>query len=219
MSWPINPAWCGLAAALTLCGCASTPPATERVAQATQRLAAATVCCQTLAQGKASALPRELELVALDEHAPVFEFGGQRSRFALFALPPYTQPYSVALSTSPQGVLTDATLLMPQATVLDADFKPTRELGRASLRKRGVHLELVVFFAAANAADRYLAVHAAPAGELLEGDYGVVTITPVVVGQGAFHVYSGSEAKARLLTAPEGTVAIAPQGLPQASKP
>ena len=202
-----------VAAALLLSGCATTPSGREIVEDSAKALAAAPVCCDTLAKATRSALPTKPTEIVLDRSAQAFDFGGNKAFFLLYELPVFQQPYSVVITSVAGGHMTDVALLIPRITVFDADFKPTRYFDEKTLRNRGNNLERTVFINPSNQGERYLAIYGSDLSASIERAYSMVTVTPVVAGPIVFNMYGGQDGKSTLRSSPTGKLKLEAQGL------
>lgn len=200
-------------AAAALSGCAT--PGRDLVAAGSADLAAAPLCCKTLAEAPRKALPvgKDATQITFDKTAPAWDFGGVKAFFVLYELPAYSQPYSLTITSRPSAAIGDLALLIPRVAVYDADFKPARYFDEKTLRNRGNDLERTVFFNPGNAGERYLAIFGSDLSASIERSYQMVTSTPVMVGPVMFNMVSGHDGKSVLRSSPVGQLSLEVSGL------
>jgi len=204
-----------LSVAALLTACASPAPNGRQVlAEGQAALDTAPLCCgRELAQAKRVALPLAPVQVEIDAHAQAHDFGGNKAFFVMYELPPYTQPYSIKLTSRPKGFADDVAILVPRIAIFDAKFQPTRYFDEKTLRNRGNDLERTVFINPTDAGERYLAIHGSNLSASIERAYSMVTVTPIMAGPVMFNMYGGQDGKSVLRSAPTGTVQLEVQGL------
>lgn len=196
--------------AILLAGCETTK-GSQLVESGRNDLASVAVCCTTLAQASHQPLPVSQAdglLLVMDRSRQVFEFDGSKAFFVSFALPAFQMPYSIEISSLPQGTLQDSALLHPRVATYDADFKRLRYFDEKTLRMRGQQLERTVFINANDAAERYLVIYGNDLDARQETIYAVISTTPVTSGPVMFNMVSGSDVKGILRTSPTGIVRI-----------
>ena len=202
-------------AAAMLAGCAN--QGRQIVADSAKSLAAAPVCCATLATAKRVALPPQRADVVIDANAQAFDFGGNKAFFVLYELPPFKDTYSVVLTSVASGTMQDTALFIPRVATYDANFKVVRYFDEKSLRNRGHDLERTVFFNPQDRNERYLAIYGSDLSASIERAYSEVTVTPVFAGPVMFNVYGGRDGKTTLRSSPTGKLTLETQGLEPAS--
>jgi hypothetical protein len=200
----------GCAAAL-LAGCAT--QGRDIVAESSKSLAAAPLCCTTLAAAKRVPLPTQRADVAIDANAQAFDFGGNKAFFVLYELPPSKDTYSVVLTSVAGGTVQDTALFIPRVATYDADFKVVRYFDEKSLRNRGNDLERTVFFNPQDSRERYIAIYGSDMSASIERAYSEVTVTPVFAGPVMFNVYGGRDGKSTLRSSPTGKLTLETRGL------
>jgi hypothetical protein len=202
-----------LAAAALLAGCAT--PGKDLLARSRQALAAAPVCCASLATAKRTPLPVQPQPaeVLIDDKSQAFDFGGNKAFFVLYELPRFSQPYSIVLTSVGSGTLQDTALLIPRVATYDAGFRVLRYFDEKTLRNRGNDLERTVFVNPADAQERYLAIYGSDLSSSIERAYSMVTVTPVTVGMVTWNFYSGADGKSVLRSSPAGKLLVEVKGL------
>jgi hypothetical protein len=207
----------GFAAALVLpfalAGCATTGK--QLLADSTKALAAAPVCCTSLATARRATLPPQPADVVIDHTAQAFDFGGNKAFFVLYELPKFQQPYEIVLTSVAGGTLADTALLIPRVATYDAKFQVVRYFDEKTLRNRGNNLERTVFINPSDQGERYLAVYGSDLSASIERAYSMVTVTPVVAGPIVWNMYGGQDGKSTLRSAPAGKLHVEVRGLPQ----
>jgi len=197
--------------AALLTGCAT--QGRDIVADSSKSLAAAPVCCKTLATARRVPLPAQHADVVIDANAQAFDFGGNKAFFMLYELPPFKDTYSLVLTSVAGGTMQDTALFIPRVATYDADFKVVRYFDEKSLRNRGNNLERTVFFNPQDRSERYVAIYGSDLSASIERAYSEVTVTPVFAGPVMFNVYGGRDGKSTLRSSPMGTLTIETQGL------
>jgi hypothetical protein len=198
-------------AALALAGCATTGK--EHLARSVDELAQAPVCCKVLGEARRLPLPAGASEVTLDKTSQAFDFGGTKAFFTLYELPPFRQPYSVAVTSVAAGAIDDVALLVPRMATYDAQFNVVRYFDEKSLRNRGNNLERTVFVNEADSRERYIAVYGSDLSASVERAYSMVTVTPVMVGPVMWNVYGGKDGTSTLRSSPSGKLKLEVRGL------
>jgi hypothetical protein len=198
-------------ACATLVACATAPAGRERVAEARRTLAAAPVCCTTLAEAKRQPLPLEAVRIDIGGASPAFVFDAVKSHFALFELPTFAGPYSVTIRSHPVVAGDGATLFVPRVALYDAAFRPTRSFDEHSLRNRGQALERTVFVNPRDATERFLAIYGADVTSSTGHAYSTVSQMLLPIGPGLLVLYQGQDHTSTITAAPVGTIEIEPQ--------
>jgi hypothetical protein len=201
-------------AAVLLGGCAT--QGKQLLEESTRALAAAPVCCTTLATAirqPLPVLPQPAEAL-IDARSQAFNFGGNKAFFVLYELPKYDQPYSIILTSVGAGTLQDSALLIPRVATYDGEFKVQRFFDEKTLRNRGNNLERTVFINPSDAAERYLAIYGSDLSASIERAYSMVTVTPVYAGPVMFNMYNGVDGKSVLRSSPAGKLQLEVRGLP-----
>jgi hypothetical protein len=114
---------------------------------------------------------------------------GEKSFARLYKLPPWTGVYSIKLSSYMLGNLEDPALFYPRATMLDANFKPTRntiqkDFTFRTLGERGL-ISADLWVNEADKRDAYMLVSAEPRAQVseqinpLQSSGGVPMIVPI----------------------------------------
>jgi hypothetical protein len=201
-------------AAVFLGGCAT--QGKQLLEESTRALAAAPVCCTTLATAirqPLPVLPQPAEAL-IDAKSQAFNFGGNKAFFVLYELPKYDQPYSIVLTSVGAGTLQDSALLIPRVATYDGEFKVQRFFDEKTLRNRGNNLERTVFINPSDAGERYLAIYGSDLSASIERAYSMVTVTPVYAGPVMFNMYNGVDGKSVLRSSPAGKLQLEVRGLP-----
>jgi hypothetical protein len=206
------------ALAWVLAGCAAITPGSQVVAAGAQALQAAPVCCGTLAGAKRVPLPMQPANTLVEATNQAFDFGGNKAFFVLYELPAYTKPYSILVTSLPQGSLQDVAIFVPRVATYDANFKVTRFFDEKTLRNRGNNLERTVFINPGNDNERYLAIYGSDLSASIERAYSMVTVTPVMAGPVMFNMYSGVDGRSVLRSSPVGRITLEVDGLQPAAK-
>lgn len=199
-----------MAGALTAC---ATQNGQQIAAEGFRDLGNSLVCCTTLGQAQAAALPLTKAEVLIDAKRQVFDFGGTKAYFVLYKLPAFTKPYSFVITSLPAGSTADMAILLPRVTLYDEQFTPTRYYDDTSLRNRGSTLERTVFINEPNKAERYVAIFGSDMKAAMERSYSMVTVNTIMVGTVPFNFYGGQDAKATIRAAPTGKLLFEVQGL------
>lgn len=209
-----------LAAAAALTGCKTMPTGAQLVDEGVVAIGKAPLCCgASLATAKRLTLPAEPATIEINATLQAFNFGGNKAFFLLYELPPFSQPYSIAFTSSASGQLNDAAIFVPRVALYDAQFNVVRYFDEKTLRNRGNDLERTVFINPDNKAERYLAVYGSDLSASIERSYSLVTVTPVVSGPFVFNIYNGHDGKSTLRSSPTGNLHVAVTGLkPAAAK-
>jgi hypothetical protein len=197
-------------------GCAATGK--QLVEKGARSLESVPSCCPTLATAKIIPLPVSERVgdtvqVEINEERQVFNFGGNKAYFVLYALPEFSSAYSITLSSLALGVVSDRALFLPRVAIYDSNFKPTRFFEEKTLRNRGNNVERTVFFNPVNANERYLAIFGSDLSSSIERSYSEVTATPVFIGPVVFNLISGYDAKSTIRSSPIGTISISTNDL------
>jgi hypothetical protein len=200
-------------AALAIAGCAT--PGRDVVASGQADLAAAPMCCESLAQAPRQPLPvgKEPAIVTIDKKSPAWSFGGNKAFFVLYELPPFDKPYSLTVTSQATAAIGDLALLIPRVALYGEAFQPLRFFDEKTLRNRGNDLERTVFMNASNAGERYIAIFGSDLSASIERSYQMVTTTPVVAGPVIFNMVSGHDGKSVLRSSPVGQLTIEVHGL------
>lgn len=205
-----------LVALALLSACAA--PGRDLLAQSTKALADAPVCCATLAGARRQPLPAQPVEVVIDHTAQAFAFGGNKAFFVLYELPPFTDTYSIVLTSFAQGTLHDVAIFIPRVATFDAQFNLRRYFDEQTLRNRGNNVERTIFINPADRAERYIAVYGSDLSASIERAYSMMTVTPVTVGAVTFNIYGGQDGKSTLRSSPGGKLRIDVQGLQPAAR-
>lgn len=178
-------------------------------------LAAAPVCCGSLAQAQRQWLPLSgpSELL-VDATAQVFDFGGNKAYFVLMELPPYQKPYSIEIRSKVESLPGGTTAFVPRVAMYDAAFELTRFFDVNSLRQRAQTLERTVFINPSNAGERYLAIYGSDPSASIDRRFQTVTVVPMVAGPVVFNmVAGGTDSVSRLHSSPTGRLNLVVTGL------
>lgn len=181
-------------------------------------LAAAPICCKSLATAERLPLPLKPADVTIDAKVQAFDFGGDKAFFVLYELPVYSGPYSIVISSLGAGNQADIALFAPRAALYDDRFNVTRAFDDKTLRTRGNTLERTVFINPSNAGERYLAIYGSDLSSTAEHAYAQVTVTSLPAGPVVAPIYSGRDGHVTIRTAPTGKLKIEVQGLPGATR-
>jgi hypothetical protein len=200
------------AAVVLLAGCATT--GRDLLTESTRQLAAAPLCCPTLAEARRAPLPLQATEVAIDHTAQAFNFGGNKAFFVLYELPAFREAYGVVLTSVAAGTLQDTALLIPRVATYDANFQVQRYFDEKTLRNRGNNVERTVFFNPADARERYIAIYGSDLSASVERAYSMATVTPIMVAPGVFwNFHNGVDGTSTLRSAPAGKLKVEVQGL------
>jgi len=202
-----------IAALAVVAGCASTGG--QLATQGRGDLSAVPVCCASLETVNVLDLPREKEIVRIDNKRQAFVFDGTKSFFVAYRLPAFEKAYAIVLSSTPDGVQTNLSMFMPRVALYDKAWQRTRLFTEADLRSRGSSMERTVFVNTANAGERYLVIYGADSTTVKEHSTTVMSTTPVFAGPVVFYYHDGRDAKALVHTSPIGNVVLEAQGLAQ----
>jgi hypothetical protein len=202
-----------LGAAALLAGCATAGK--DLLAESNKALAAAPLCCKSLATAKRAPLPvaPQPAEVVIDQNAQAFDFGGNKAFFVLYELPKFGQPYSIVLTSVASGTLQDSALFIPRVATYDADFRVRRFFDEKTLRNRGNNLERTVFINPSDAGERYIAIYGSDMSASIERAYSMMTVTPVYAGPVVWNFYSGTDGKSVLRSSPGGKLQVEVRGL------
>lgn len=205
-----------LVLSVALCGCAA--PSGEQIVSRSQALLdERSVSTSSVEQLTRKPLPLKPADISLDEQAEVFDIGGQKSYVAVFELPSFQRPYSVTLSSNPDGPPLDIRIFVPRVTVLDDQFKVTRSFTEDGLRSRGRSLERTVFFNPGNSRDRYLLIHSGLLRAAYQRDVQLLTNQTISAGAVTMNWADGQDAKGMVRPSPVGKVELTVDGLSTAA--
>lgn len=196
-----------------LVGCGTLQTGAQLVEDGRIALERTNVCCRSLETAARRPLPAGPVVVEIDAAAQAFNFGGNKAFFVLYELPPFTQAYSIAITSNPGGSLNDSAIFIPRVAMYDDQFNVVRFFDEKTLRNRGNTLERTVFINPANKDERYLAVYGSDLSASIERSYSMVTVTPVVAGPFVFNMYGGHDAKSTLRSSPLGRLNVEVLGL------
>lgn len=201
-----------LLAVAVLAACATT--GTQLATDGKQALDKASLCCTTLADATALPLPAEKQQLRIDTTRQAFLFDGVKSFFVLYRLPEFKRTYSILVSSTPEGTMSDTAIFLPRITLYDGDFRQTRHFDERTLRSRGSTMERTVFINPSNAGERYIAIHASDMSAPIERTVSMQTVQPIAVGTGMFMMQNGMDVKTSLRPVPVGVIDIEVNGLP-----
>ena len=209
--------WLGFLPVLLSVGCAVLPSGQQRVADGKAALDAMQACCVTLSTAARVPLPLVKSLVEVDGRSQAFRFDDNKAFFKLFALPEFSRPYSIVLSSLASGNPTDMTVLVPRIVMFNANFVKTRQFEDKTLRNRGANLERTVFINSVDSQERYLAVYGFDLSATFEAAYSQVTTQSWTGAGGAYFMTStGTDGKSVTRVSPVGQLQIEIQGLAEA---
>jgi hypothetical protein len=120
----------------------------------------------------------------------------------LLVLPPFSAPYAVRF----EAPTDNGGYLQPRVDLLDAQYQTLRSFGAERVRRRGTRLSMEVFINEANAAERFVMLHADPE-HLGEQDHRTTSQSQMLfVGTG--YVVLGADRTAALHSSTEGHLTV-----------
>jgi hypothetical protein len=128
--------------------------------------------------------------------------GGSELPAVLLALPSFGAPYALRF----EAPLDEGGYLQPRVEMLDANYQTLRSFGAERVRRRGTQLSLEVFINEANAAERFVLLHA-DLEHLGEEDHRTTSRSQTLfVGTG--YIILGSDHTAALRSSTEGHLKV-----------
>lgn len=203
-------------AAIALTGCQTV--GSHIASQSREKLNAAPVCCKTIAEAKTRPLPVRQANFELSANSQAFYFDVGKAFFDIFELPPYSGPYSILIGSRASGSIQDMSIMAPWVTLLDENFKPTRNFDENTLRQRGSVFERTIFINPGNRNERYMVIFGSPIESSRSSTVGVTGTNTFYAGGAMFMIPTGAEVKSNQQHSPTGSYFLDIQGLQQTAQ-